>query len=492
MRRCGQPAPGGGRGRRTRGAGTCTTSTAVAGDGSLERWADECLPSAPPPSSTDAASGLATATARSPGPATRPSSTRPRVAAEARARGERGISARWTRSTRPRTEQALAASLDAHRRAAPVLPLAHAARDRRGTSDAEAEDRGRRPRRRGLPRCWRRRRRSTLDALGRAARTRLAEERAVAESWLPRERELERRARPARRPHGRGGDASTRVVADQDERAGRAAAAPRGTGRRALRRRARPGRSGASTTARPSRPPSRAGAAAEAAELTAELTATRARLAEATRPRPGPAGGLPRPPGAAHLRDGGRARRRARRRLLLPGLRQRRAPLARHCVGARSAAPTRTLRASATRPPTSSGRPCRSSVTTLATQLQGALRRAAAVTRSRHWRGRAAAPRRAAAAEHRGRARGDAACETELDRARREEKTARRPSSPRPACRSRSAPSERDRGRERGRPASTPSCDACWPTTPASPPSARWSRLHRRSVQRASRRRAPH
>ena len=54
-----------------------------------------------------------------------------------------------------------------------------------------------------------------------------------------------------------------------------------------------------------------------------------------------------------------------RRRLLVPGLRQRRAPVARGCLGRRSAAPTRRRLASATRPPTSSGRHVQELVTTL-------------------------------------------------------------------------------------------------------------------------------
>ena len=183
-----QPVPGGCRGRRTRGVGRARTSTAVAVDGSLTAWADEVC----------ASSAVASAEARSrlddrhrgPRPATRRARRGHR-----RSRGpgawRAGIAlSGGARQRRVDAERALVRSLEAHGRAAPVLPLARqsdqahldleaaaseAARHREAVGHAARDGgagRGRRAGSRGAQRSRGTRRRPVLAAPGAGARAR--------------------------------------------------------------------------------------------------------------------------------------------------------------------------------------------------------------------------------------------------------------------------------------------------------------------------------
>jgi exonuclease SbcC len=158
---------------------------AVTEDGSLERWSVG-LRTRAVTDLDERRAGLEAATAKF--RADQKSVDRARAAADARARGTAAQQRLAQLDASLDEEEAVAASLDAHRRAAPVLPQAMRL-ETAEAQHAEAEER-----------CA-----SHVDAVCAvlgvdaheidlhrlvAASTRLAEERAVAESWLPRERQL--------------------------------------------------------------------------------------------------------------------------------------------------------------------------------------------------------------------------------------------------------------------------------------------------------------
>jgi exonuclease SbcC len=247
----------------------------VTEDGSLERWSAELL--------TRAATelelrrvGLDTAAAKV--AADHRSADQARATADARARGMSAQQKLAQLEASLEEEKAVAASLDAHRRAAPVLPQAmrmetaegqHAEAEERSAShvDAVCEVLGVAPDEVDLQKLV-------------AASTQLAEERAVAESWLPRERQLHgERSRLAELS----ADTArlTTLVSRQEKRAeellgARKPAAAALVDAAAMAERAAADRGALEVTQQGLE------AAAEAAELTAELTEARARLSEAT------------------------------------------------------------------------------------------------------------------------------------------------------------------------------------------------------------------
>ena len=388
-------------------SGTCTTSTrsptTVA-----ERWAAD-LAATPATAARDARGR--------PGRPPRPPRARAAGRLRPRQAGRRGPGP-WRAGARHRwreldetadVEAALAASLDAHRRAASVLPAAvraetpqtqHAARPsprRRGhVADGRAAarldaGRGRPPRWPRPPRVPARPGPSPSPGSPRAGAARRARPAHAPLHELARRSSLARSRAEARSELSR--PRQTR------QRAGASA-------RRDPRRRGR--------TARPRRPPSRpprgrspppqevaaagAGDSSEARVLLEQPTEHAQDLREHL-PRPARDGGSPGWPPSWPWRwpSGVRARSAGASEHPVPRGRLRDA----------SAAPTRRPRASATRPPTSSARPSRSSVTALEAQLAGALAAARAST-SPTGSGRTTRPRqpwsraRAAAGDVRG------------------------------------------------------------------------------------------
>jgi len=247
----------------------------IAEDGTLERWSAARLTAA----STElerCRSGLTVATAAV--TADQQALDRARVTADARARGLSAQQRLAELDASAEEEKSVAASLDAHRRAAPVLPQTMRL-EAAETQHAEAEDRAADHVDTVCAVLGLEADQIDVDTLA-AATTRLAEHRAVAESWLPREREL----RHQRTRLDALTTETTRLSAAltrQEERAGdllaaREAAAASLAAAATLAERA--------TTDRRALELAEKGleAASEAAELTTELTGARARLAEAT------------------------------------------------------------------------------------------------------------------------------------------------------------------------------------------------------------------
>jgi exonuclease SbcC len=163
-------------------------------DGSLFRWAEELVDR-----STDVAADLeaSLAAATQQLDLDRAACERGRQLAEARSRGERATATLAELERTEDVEKALDAAVDAHRRAAPVLPTIRRA-EAAAQAAADSETAGERqlaaaarvlghPPEQLRPEQWA------------EAATRATEARAVAESWLPRERQLhDERARVAR------------------------------------------------------------------------------------------------------------------------------------------------------------------------------------------------------------------------------------------------------------------------------------------------------
>ncbi len=157
----------------------------VAANGALERWAAQRLTESVTVRD-QRRSGLATATAAL--AQDQGALDRGRALAEARTRGEAAQKRLAALDASREMEETWAESLDAHRRAASVLPLAVRV-ETAATQHREAEASAVRHLDSvcELPDL----RASTMDVPSlEAAITRLTEERAVAESWLPRERQL--------------------------------------------------------------------------------------------------------------------------------------------------------------------------------------------------------------------------------------------------------------------------------------------------------------
>ncbi len=247
----------------------------VAADGSLERWAAARL--------TEASGELAVlrtrlAVATEAVTAAQQSLDRARALAEAQARGAAAQRRLEDLAASQEVEDALTSSLDAHRRAAPVLPQAlrvDTARAQHAETAALAAEHLATVRGFLGPRV------DEIDAdLLRTTATRLTEERAVAESWLPREQHLrDERARLA----ALASETSrlVRVVSQDEERAAELVTARQQVST-ALDE---------ATTLAVRAPSDRAEvetaelgleAASEAAQLTAGLTDARARLSQAT------------------------------------------------------------------------------------------------------------------------------------------------------------------------------------------------------------------
>ncbi len=247
----------------------------VAADGSLEAWAAHRLTEAAA-AAEQGQSRLTVATAEQ--ALAQSSLDDARTLTDARARGESAQQRLAVLTASQDQEEALASSLDAHRRAAPVLPQAWRV-ETAETQHAEAAERiarqldtvcellGLEPNEIDAP---------TLAA----ATTRLNEDRAVAESWLPREKEL----RDERTRLTGLATETTRLSDDvqKHEVRVRELATARKTTSRALERAQSLGARVAADKVAVDAAEAGLSAAAEAAELTAELTEARSRLAAMT------------------------------------------------------------------------------------------------------------------------------------------------------------------------------------------------------------------
>ena len=248
-----------------------------------------------------------------------------RAAAAARQRGEQAQRTLDALAASRDEEAALLDRLDAHRRAAPVVPAARRSaaccrrRRRVRTGGPRAARTRRRPARRRPARAWalRPRRRCGADPRGSCRRGVLAAA----------------RARAARDPPACAWPGSRRGAARVDAGVGQR------RGRRS-RRTARGARGHARGDGRPRRAPQcrpsshgrrRHGAGRCGAGRAADRASGRDQVAAGggDEQLAGPPRGLPRPARATHLRHGVRAGRRAGRGLLLPRVRQLRAPCSR-------------------------------------------------------------------------------------------------------------------------------------------------------------------
>ncbi len=247
----------------------------VAGDGSLERWAGERLTE-----TTRDLEGrrMHLAAARRAVARDQDNLDRARLLAEARARGESAQQRLELLAGSQEVEESLAASLDAHWRAAPVLPQALRV-ETATTQHAEAATRaaaqlGTACARLGLDAG------SIDEPTLTAAITRLTEERAVAESWLPRERQL----RDERTRLAALGSETSRLstLVSQHETSARQLVTARERAGAALETATSLAQRAASDRATLEAAEASLEAASEAAELTVELTESRARLAQAT------------------------------------------------------------------------------------------------------------------------------------------------------------------------------------------------------------------